>query len=525
MKASLFKKVALWLLLIITAVEVVMFIGLYIFTYNKAIDNATANVTKAAKLAADRAAFVDPDKFRIESEDENILVSTFANACNQFDIDIVYFLRPDTKDDSVMYLTRGISARQGEQLNTHPVDDMYGSFVEGGMTAEMKKAYEGDDSGITAHVQNDKQDKLVCYVPVKYYGDSTDGEYTKIGAIVSAEISLDRVMADINARFREFSVILLIATITVTVSAAVILYFRVSKPLKFISGRIKGFVSDRSEDFEKLPVKGNDELAEVSDSFNNMAEEIDSYIDEVAEFNRQKAELNIAKSIQIGLLEPPSFSNEKVTISASMNTAKVVGGDLYDYHVLENGSVFVAIGDVSGKGITAALFMSRAITMLRQYAKLGYTPAQMLHEYNLNLVGHNPNMMFITTFIAVYDPEAGTLTYSNAGHNYPFILSDKLIKLDGKGGLAAGVFRVKKYGEHTVSVKPGDRLYLYTDGVTEARDKDGGFFGVEALETLLTEHLSDNAEDLNKAVIDTIERFAEGAEQADDITMLTLQIN
>ena len=103
---------------------------------------------------------------------------------------------------------------------------------------------------------------------------------------------------------------MVIVTITVGISTALILYFKVSKPLTSISKKMKAFVSERGTDFEKLPVKGNDELAEMSDSFNTMAEEIDRYIDDVAELNRQKAELNIARQIQIGLLEPSSFHND-----------------------------------------------------------------------------------------------------------------------------------------------------------------------------------------------------------------------
>ena len=154
-----------------------------------------------------------------------------------------------------------------------------------------------------------------------------------------------------------------------------------------------------------------------------------------------------------------------------MTTARVVGGDLYDYRILDNGSVFVAIGDVSGKGITAALFMARAITLLNQYAKLGYSPAKILFEFNNDLAAHNPNMMFITAFVAVYDPKTGELTYSNAGHNYPYILSGKLTALNTDNGIMAGSFEDVVFPEYAVKMKPGDCLFMYTDGVTEAENK------------------------------------------------------
>ena len=524
MKSSIFKKVALWLLIIITAVEVVMFAALYTYTYNKAVAEATADITKAAKDAAELVTFTDPDKYDIESTDEQIITSVLTNACNQYEVDIIYFLLPNLRDNTVMYLTRGTSALQGSKEDSHPVNDLTGHYVEGGLTDEMKRAFEGDESGIVVHITNKNEDKLACYMPVWYYGDSENGKAgAKIKSIVSAEISLQNVTSDFKKKFREFAVIMVIVTLTVGISAAVILYFRVSKPLKKISMRMKGFVSDRDAGFEKLPVKGKDELAEMSDSFNTMAEELEQYIDDVAELNRQKAELNIAQNIQMGLLEPPSFQNDTVTIEASMTTAKDVGGDLYYYNILENGNVFVAVGDVSGKGITAALFMSRAITLRNQYAQLGYSPSKALFEFNNNLVGHNPNMMFITAFISVYDPKTGELTYSNAGHNYPYILSDKLTALNTESGIIAGSFSDIEFPEYTVKMKAGDRLFLYTDGITEAENKEGKLFDDGRLEKVLSDHIRSDAKGVLNAVTEEINSFTHGAEQSDDMTMLVLQ--
>ena len=524
MKSSIFKKVALWLLIIITAVEAVMLIALYNYTYNTIVNEATVNVTSAARAAADHIYYVNPDKFAVGSDDEKDVVIIFTNTCIQYDVDTVYLILPDSKDNSAKYLARGISAHQAERQESELSNDLTGQYVEGGISDEMKRAFAGDDSGITTHIRNGDEDKLVCYMPVLYYENpDSESPETEIKSLVRAEISIKNLTGDFNKKFREFAVIMFIATLTVSISAAVILYFRVSKPLKKISKRMKGFVSDQDREFEKLPVKGNDELAEMSDSFNTMAEELEQYIDDVAELNRQKAELNIAQNIQMGLLEPPSFQNDTVTIEASMTTAKDVGGDLYYYNILENGNVFVAVGDVSGKGITAALFMSRAITLLNQYAQLGYSPSKALFEFNNNLVGHNPNMMFITAFIAVYDPKTGELTYSNAGHNYPYILSDKLTALNTESGIIAGSFSDIEFPEYTVKMKAGDRLFLYTDGITEAENKEGKLFDDGRLEKVLSDHIRSDAKGVLNAVTEEINSFTHGAEQSDDMTMLVLQ--
>ena len=525
MKSSIFKKVALWLLIIITAVELVMFVALYTYTYNTIVSEATVNVTSAARTAAEHIYYIDPDKFAAGSEDEMDVVIILTNTCIQYDVDTLYLILPDLKDDSAKYLARGISTRQAESQESELSNDLTGQLVEGGMSDEMKRAFAGDDSGITTHITNGGEDKLVCYMPVMYYENpESESPETEIKSLVRAEISIKNLTSDFNKKFREFAIIMVIVTLTVGISAAVILYFRVSKPLKKISSRMKDFVSDRDREFEKLHVKGRDELAEMSDSFNTMAEELEQYIDDVAELNRQKAELNIAQTIQMGLLEPDSFENGSVKICASMTTAKVVGGDLYYYSILENGNVFVAIGDVSGKGITAALFMSRAITLLNNYAKLGYSPAKMLFEFNNDLAAHNPNMMFITTFVAVYDPKTRELTYSNAGHNYPYILSDKLTALNTENGIMAGSFEDVDFPEYTVKMKSGDCLFMYTDGVTEAENKRGELFGETRLESVLLNNKACGAESLLNAVTAEINGFTQGAEQSDDITMLVLQI-
>ena len=339
MKSSIFKKVALWLLIIITAVEAVMLVALYNYTYNTIVNEATGNVTSAARAAADHIYYINPDKLAAGSDDEKDAVIIFTNACIQYDVDAVYLILPDLKNGSAKYIAHGISAHQAERQESELSNDLNGQYVEGGLSDEIKRAFVGDDSGITTHIRNGDEDKLVCYMPVLYYENpESESPETEIRSVVRAEISIKNLTSDFNKKFREFAIIMVIVTLTVSISAAVILYFKVSKPLKKTSMRMKGFVSDRDAGFEKLPVKGTDELAEMSESFNTMAEELEQYIDDVAELNRQKAELNIAKTIQLGLLEPDSFENDKVKINASMTTARVVGGDLYDYRILDNGT-------------------------------------------------------------------------------------------------------------------------------------------------------------------------------------------
>ena len=237
----------------------------------------------------------------------------------------------------------------------------------------------------------------------------------------------------------------------------------------------------------------------------------------------REAELEIARDIQLGLLPPAYYQNRNATIDAYMLPAKEVGGDLYDYQILESGEIYLTVADVSGKGVSAALFMSRALTLLHQYAGLGMSPAKLMEAFNNTLAEQNPNKLFITTFVARYNPKTGELTYTNAGHNPPYILAEELVCLDGAHGMAVGIFGGVTYEETTVALRDGDALFAYTDGVNEAENQAGEFFSTEALEVILRRYCGAKKANLLQDVREALALFAHGAEQSDDITMLLLR--
>ena len=517
MKRSVFGKIFIGFLILVALIEAAVFFFLYQYTYDRVVEDATSGIKYAAASVANAFEMYDPDDLTDYKDSGEFLM----NMCNGLEITYLYVIKPDLESKDETYLAVGY----GENASEEFINNRYTGYVaKGTLKEEQVKAFNGEKQ-VFLHEINQYDDTLICYTPVlRHYSLKTYGFVDETESIVCAEISLTSVMNTFNRQYFRLLLLILVVTVLLLLTMGIILYIKISRPLQMISKRMKGFVSHKDEFFEKLPVKGKDEIAEMSGAFNSMAEEIDDFITKLSELNRQKAEMSIARRIQRGLLEPQDHQGELFSIRAAMLTAKSVGGDLYDYHVTENGKVYVAIADVSGKGITAALFMSRAITLLHQYATLGYSPGQMLFEYNNNLALHNPNLMFITTFVAVYDPQTGKLTYANAGHNPPYILSDQLMKLDGKGGAAAGVFKGVEYPEHRIEMKAGDLLFLYTDGVTEAQNKETELFGEEALEELLRHHADADTVNPVDGVIEALNTFSEGTEQTDDITMLTLRI-
>lgn len=518
MRHSVLWKIIIALLAVITLAEVVFLFFLYKNTYEREVEEATEKIKTVASTTARALEGFDPDNL----EDYETAEGYLNDLCKSSGVTYLYVIKPDLQNRDEMYLVKGYGKNASEEF----INNRYAGYVAKGTLCDEQIRAAGGEELIVVHEKNQYDDTLICYTPIKRYWSTQKKELVdEIKSLACAEVSVTSVMESFNKHYLHFVIVILSITVFIIIAIGVILYLKISRPLGVISARMRGFVSDKSKAFEKLPVKGKDEIAGMSDAFNTMAMDIDRYISELSDYNRHKAELNIAKKIQMGLLGKQSFHNQNVSIEASITTAKVVGGDLYDYCVLENGKVFVAIADVSGKGITSALFMSRALTLLRQFSKLGYSPAKILYEYNRNLAEYNPSMIFITTFVAVYDPGTGELVYSNAGHNYPYILSDELIILDKESDIAAGAFEDTQYHESVVRLKPNDKLFLYTDGVTEAQNESGEFYGEDGLEKLLRDNLNAGAEDLVKSTIEGINGFANGAVQSDDITLMVLQVD
>ena len=523
MRKSIFFKLALLIIPIVLTYEVAQMYIAYRSIYDTTLESCVKITQSTARTAASYFAFFDPD----DPDDAEQYSEQFDDLCKLWGVTYIYAEEIDPETQSEKYLAIGFGDDASDLVRSirHP-----GVKVEGFLSNAQLKVSAGEEESTVSHQKTLLDDTLICFRRVDTLLNTEKGEAVEPEKpiLIGAEITFSSVMSRLLEQFNRTAAYDLTFTFLLTLAIFVVLYFRVNGPVKRISKRMQNFVHDRDKGVEKLDVKGNDELAEMSRSFNLMAEEIDKYIADIDNLNREKhtqaAELEIARNIQTGLLKPSDYENRSVSIHALMRAAKNVGGDLYDYQVLDDGRVFIAVADVSGKGISAALFMSRAITLLHQYALLGYSPAKMLGEYNDTLAESNPNGLFITTFVAVYDPATGELTYANAGHNRPYIISDSLMLLDGAAGMAAGIFNGFAYEQETVALKPNDVVFLYTDGVNEAENRSGELFGTEALENRLKGFIGSPRESVSDDISKTIEAFTDGAVQSDDITILTLTV-
>ena len=247
---------------------------------------------------------------------------------------------------------------------------------------------------------------------------------------------------------------------------------------------------------------------------------------------KTEAELNVASNIQRDMLPNifPAFPDrQEFDVYATMDPAKEVGGDFYDFFMIDQTHLAIVIADVSGKGVPAALFMVIAKTIIRNQAQSSLSPAEIFTRANAQLCENNGEGLFVTAYLGILDLHTGMLTYANAGHNPPLIQQNnggfEWLKL--RPGFVLAGMEGMRYKEFQVTLQPGDSLFLYTDGVTEATNSALELYGEKRLETALnTSEAKGLAPDqLLPYVKQQVDLFVSGAPQADDITMLGLQFN
>lgn len=512
--------ILLKILLIIAIVMIISDAGLltlgFYSVYTSVHNNYISYAKSSATLAADVLEGADMQKLLSDNNYAESYSDTLNDLCKANDLEYLYVFIPDIEKDTITYVLIICSDYSNP---TAIIERAPGTIVEHSLSSAELSAYNGDTSNNISETNNKFGHVITC----------NNAVYDKNGnvtALVGADVSTDKTLSVFIKRYSIMIIAIIISFIIVLGIIGVILKTKLLKPAETISKRMKCFVTDRQSEFKKLEVKGKDEFANMADSFNYMADEIDNYIKNINELTEEKhrrdAEMSIAKNIQCGLLPDNNYKNKSAAISAVMIPAKDIGGDFYDYFNLNEDKICTVIADVSGKGISAAIFMSRAITVIRQYAQMGYSPSEILFYTNNCLTLNNPEQMFITAFVGVYDAKTQIFTYANAGHTIPYLISDTLKTLNNPGGMMAGVFEDEKYEESSVTLKNGDTVFMFTDGISEAVNKDKEFFGTKRIEDTLIKFRAEKNIRCIDLVLSEVKAFAKDTTQSDDITMLTI---
>ncbi|HYE51817.1 MAG TPA: SpoIIE family protein phosphatase [Azospirillaceae bacterium] len=316
---------------------------------------------------------------------------------------------------------------------------------------------------------------------------------------------------------------------------------RIVRPLTQLTGHTRDIVDanfavePRTRDaLEELPKGRRDEVGELAHAMAHMMTMLEAYIVDLRETTtakeRVEGELSAARDIQMGILprDFPAFPDRpEFDLHAVMEPAKQVGGDLYDFFMVDDHRLVFLVGDVSGKGVPAALFMAVAKTLFKSNAsRTDMTIEQVVEQVNVQLAEENPSSLFITAFAGILDLNTGEVEYCDAGHDPPFIQrADGRIEAVKKvPGLALCVFEDFSYSMGRLKLEPGDALVLYTDGVTEALNPaEQVFTSGRIAEVLSAIPATAGATEINGTLMREVKTFADGAEQSDDITLLSLR--
>ena len=314
----------------------------------------------------------------------------------------------------------------------------------------------------------------------------------------------------------------------------------ITTPIESISGVVKNYVSDSGgiENSKYIISKCEQYSSEESEagilatSFQKMVRDLEIYMKNLktitAEKERINTELNVAKRIQADMLPKkfPAFpGRNEFDVYAINIPAKEVGGDFYDFFLIDENHLAIVIADVSGKGVPAALFMVIAKTLIKNHAQLGKSPEEVFTTVNNQLYEGNDESMFVTAWMGILEIETGRFTYVNAGHNPPLLkhACKNYDWLKSKPGFVLAGMEDIQYHQNSIALEPGDRVYLYTDGVTEASNINDELFGDSRLLQIMNDKTNLSLKELVAYVKEKVDNFAGEREQFDDITMLVME--
>ena len=455
----------------------------------------------------------------------------FFNAVDDFDISYVYFIYPESEADLTM------NYMFDPTMETTKTEDGRVILKLGDIVYEdptiHKYMWEAWNKGETQNgfdaLDNEFGHVYTYCVPVKVNGE-------KVGLLCS-EISVDYVNSQIMSNGLVQALVTAIVLIAMTTILYLMLRRRILERIVQIEKMINEYSDTKDPSVAEKIIKNAgemDEIGRLSTSFGKMITALEDYMVNLqrvtAEKERIDADLSIATQIQADMLPQifPAFPEKReMGIFASMTPAKEVGGDFYDLFLVDDKHIALVIADVSGKGVPAALFMVIAKTLIKNRLQTGESPAEALTIVNNQLCEGNESHFFVTVWLAVIDLETGDGYEVNAGHEYPAIRRGhgkyELIKT--KHMPAVAFMEDLKYRQNAIHLDPGDRLFVYTDGVPEATNADNELFGNERLLAALNRNAEAGPAELVPAVKKEIDEFVGDAPQFDDITMLGFVYN
>ncbi len=443
--------------------------------------------------------------------------------CVREKMGLKYFYVVVPEDEVMYYIWDAGVAGTGGVCDLGDVDAYYGGGNE-----LMHKAFAVDAEQTILITNNEEYGYLAsAYVAI------LNGAGTPV-ALASVDISMDMI----DRQIRQFLTLTVYVTLAVLLLSIFAYYYYVRRilirPLGTLHHAAIGLVENRMENLAdfKTEIHTGDELEDLSDAFRYMVVELNEYIQDLSRVTAEKerigAELDVARHIQASMLPCifPAFpERHEFDIYASMTPAKEVGGDFYDFFLVDDDHLAMVMADVSGKGVPAALFMMISKTLLKSAVQSGLSPGAVLEKVNNQLCENNDAEMFVTVWLGILEISTGKMKCANAGHEYPAIMRrDGAFQLfKDKHGLVLAGMEGARYREYALELNEGDRLFVYTDGVPEATNADTVLYGTDRMLRALNEAKGSSCRGLLEALHRDVDAFVGAADQFDDITMLCIE--
>ena len=448
--------------------------------------------------------------------------------CNSSDSTFIYVIQPDTSDYAHIRFVFSI----GNYNAKYDVYDFgyYRETTNDEYREKYRSLYEQRSfSEIvvrnTGYIETDSH--ITAMIPLR-------GSDNKVKGILCVQRQLDVLDAARHDYIRTVLAIVMILALLVIGGQSLYLHRTLLKPLQIITDEAYRFAKENNQSENKLTdtIRNSDEIGMLAGSIDLMEERIRVYIEDItritAERERIGAELDLASRIQSDSL-PKNFpaypGRDEFSIYASMRPAKEVGGDFYDFFMIDDDHLCMVIADVSGKGIPAALFMMLSKTLIKIKALTGCSPAEVLETVNNQICASNQEEMFVTVWIGILDLRTGVVKASNAGHEYPLIMhpGGKFRIFEDKHGFVVGGMPDIHYQDYEIYMKKGSKLFVYTDGLPEAQNADNEFLGMDRSVEFLNQHPESMPQELIETVEKSVDEFSGSAPRFDDLTMLCIE--
>ncbi len=467
---------------------------------------------------------------KTDKEYEDILAK-FVEFTNIADLESLSVVVPDTiKYNTQMYIFNTLNARSASNRKpkeTFYLEDMADKSKEEiinikrlMMLGRPYTEYKID------RINKHKNSSVSTSIPIR-------DQYNNIVAMLTVSKSINEIVRAERVYVKYIRIMTIVIMLIFTIIYGIVLWYMIISPIRIITKETSYFASNNKFSGELQKIHSSDEIGSLSHAIQTMGTDINNYIKEIttitAEKQRISTELNVATKIQSDMLpkEYPPFPERKdFDLYALMYPAKEVGGDLYDYMLLDDDNLLLVVGDVSGKGVPAALFMVVAKTLLDSYSEQRLSPAKIFEAANNQLIKGNESLMFVTCWLGIYTFSTGLLRFVNAGHTSPVLYHEEQYTfLESPQSLVLGVMEDFKYSECSITLSKGDKIFVYTDGVTEAMNSKGELFDTERL----MESISKTSDLDAKGVVDymknELSQYAADCEQSDDITMMEFIVN